>query len=235
MISVTLAGLQALSDDLYLLQLKPEQSMPVFQAGQYLSLQVGDLPASYFSIASAPSADLIELHVQAGLVSQSAQELLQALQQQQPAKVSLPAGDCHYQRLEDAKQLILICSGTGFSQMQSVVQHWLELQDARPLSLYWSARHADGLYRLPLVDQWQRQAQHFRYSALINPRLQWNGMQGALDAIILAENPDLCQAGVMVCGSAPMVWHTHDVLAAAGLPAGRIFSDVFAFQPRGNC
>lgn len=232
MIAVTLVALEAVSDDVFVVQLRTEEPLPGFEAGQYLSLQAGDLPASYFSIASRPGAETLELHIQAGQVSQSAQQLLDALCQQQPAWITPPGGDCHYQRLQAAEQIILVCASTGFSQMKSVIEHWAEVQDPRPLSLYWSARQGAGLYQLALVQAWQQQWPGFRFSALISPGLQWNGLQGALDAVILAENPDLHRAAVMVCGSAAMVWHTHDVMAAAGLPAGRIFSDVFAFQPR---
>lgn len=233
MFAVQVSQIVAKSDDVYLVFLQALSPVPLFQAGQYLSLKTESGVESYFSIASKPDALHFELHIQAGPDNLSAQQLLADLKAGSQAWISAPAGDCHLGRMQDPDaSLLLVCSGTGFSQMKSVLEQLQADQDPRPVHLYWAARQSAGLYLLDLPEAWLQSWPQFRFSALISAHLSWDGLHGALDRVILAEHPDLSHCQVMVCGSGAMVWHTHDVLAAAGLPAGRIFSDVFAFQPR---
>ncbi len=224
--------------------LAPAGKTADFWPGQYLLLTVttaaGEQTLPY-SIACAPGsisgADSrhIELHIAAG--SDTANDVLQFLQQTLTVTVTLPFGDCivhpDFLRQQAGKPLLLVAAGTGFSQIKSLVEGILALEPERELHIYWSNRQQDGFYLAELPVSWARQYPNVHYHPIIEQHSAgWHGRAGWIYQVIHEDFTDLSDICMFACGSPNMVYGTLDQLAPLGLTQDNMYSDVFAYAPR---
>lgn len=230
-LTATLHSMTQLTDEVYIVRLDlPEPAQ--FLAGQYLQATLDNGKSSYFSIACAPHGNQIELHIQA-FPDSSGMAFIEQLREHGKLTVSLGLGDTHIARLNKPNgRILLLASGTGYSQVKAITEALIAQKDPRSIHIYWTGRISDALYQLKQPEQWANEHDNIRFTALVSAHLDWNGEQGSLDRLIIAEHPDLSQCQVVACGSPAMVYHSLDVLTAAGLPEGAMFSDVFAYAPR---
>lgn len=220
-----------LPDEVYQVKLKLPEPV-TYIAGQALEAILENGKSSYFTIASAPNGDEIELHIQA-FPNSGGMAFVEQLKAKGSIEVNIAMGDTHVERLsKEARQIILLASGTGYSQVKAITEALIAAGDPRPLHIYWTGRISDALYLIKQPEQWSKAHTNIRFTALISAHLDWNGQQGSLDRLIIAEHNDLSDCQVIACGSPAMVYHALDVLTAAGLPKTAMFSDVFAFAPR---
>ncbi|WP_158583935.1 ferredoxin reductase domain-containing protein [Salinibius halmophilus] len=226
-----MTSMNYLPDEVY--QVHLELSEPAqYIAGQYLEAKLDNGKSSYFTIASAPNSNQIELHIQA-FPNSGGMEFVEQLKRTGQLEVNVGHGDTHVERLnkQDSK-IILLASGTGYSQVKAITEALIAANDPREVHIYWTGRMSDALYMMKQPEQWAKAHDNIRFTALISAHLDWNGLQGSLDRLIIADHPDLSHCQAIACGSPAMVYHALDVLTAAGLPEGAMFSDVFAYAPR---
>jgi len=210
---------------------------PVFLAGQYLSINMPDrdMP-SFFSIASRPELDTIELHVQADPHLESPVEIIDFLnhcmKHDESISVSLPYGRACLPALLPACPLILLAAGTGFAQMKSIIEHLHHHQFAHPISLYWGVRKQDDMYLKSLANSWEKQSEYFRFRPLIANIDDNQGVEhhSQMAEAVVADNLDLQQSRVFVAGSPKLVFSAMEALLDAGLPEQQFFSDVLEYQ-----
>lgn len=230
-LTATMTSMNYLPDEVYQVKLKLPEPVS-YLAGQALEATLANGKSSYFTIASAPNGDEIELHIQA-FPNSGGMEFVEQLKDQGSIEVNIAMGDTHVERLSNnSGQIILLASGTGYSQVKAITEALIAAKDARPVHIYWTGRISEALYLLKQPEQWAKEHDNIRFTALISAHLDWNGEQGSLDRLIIADHPDLANCQAVACGSPAMVYHALDVLTAAGLPEGAMFSDVFAFAPR---
>lgn len=208
----------------------PERAVP-YQAGQYLELLLPNQQGLYFTIANAPSADL-ELHVEAGPENAGAQALLSQIDRETTIPARVGEGDCHIGRLpNDDSPVLLLASGTGFSQIKAVTEALLQ-RSTRPIHIYWAARTASALYMADLAQHWADTHEQVHFTAVISERQTWNSGKHHLHACIREDLGDLQAYSVICCGSPDMVYASLDYLTACGLDEARFFSDMLVFAPR---
>lgn len=204
----------------------------VRRAGQYLEIVDGG-NAYAFSIASAPDSGCnIELHVRHGEQNPSSLAVMDLLRREPAVRVRLPLGDCTLTG-EPVLPLIFVVGSTGFAQAKSFVEHAITNRWQVSISIYWGARTAKDLYLDALARSWAAEYTNIRYIPVLSGTPADAGFRtGLVHEAVLADVADFSGVLVHACGSPAMVYAAADAFVAHGLPADRIFSDVFSWAPR---
>ncbi|WP_027830747.1 2Fe-2S iron-sulfur cluster-binding protein [Marinobacter sp. HL-58] len=226
---------RSISHDVYRVELQlPRRRELSFHAGQYLSVNLPDTDPCYFSIASSPSAELIELHIQATPEWVSAQRVIDALTSGGEVTVELPHGRACLAAAPQ-KPLLLVAAGTGFAQMKSLVDYLRETSYNEPVKLYWGVRRHEDMYLRSLAQQWQEEWPPFTFLPVVgdDEDNDWSGHHDQLVRTVLASGMDWNNVEVHASGSPTMVYTLMDALVDEGLPQEAFFSDVLEYAPRG--
>lgn len=206
-----------------------------FLPGQYLQVLLPDGQRRAYSMANAPHEnDGVVLHIRHVEAGHFSDKVLPTLQQGDTLKVELPFGDFWW-REDRERPLILVAGGTGFAPIKSIVDHMVRRKVDRPLTLYWGARQAQGLYAPDSIAKWQRALPQLRYEPVLSdsPASAWTGRTGLVHEAVLADHPDLSGHDVYACGAPAMIQALRSAcLAQAQLPPDCFFSD--AFVPQGG-
>ncbi|MFG1495086.1 hypothetical protein ABMA57_00545 [Saccharospirillum sp. HFRX-1] len=228
--TATLHDLKALTGDVWQVQLKPLDDYP-FEAGQYLELRVPGFNDLYYTIASAPKNPCIELHIQAG--TDQADALITWLKQAESIEFTAPGGETRLSNLPtETGPLLLIASGTGFSQVKSILEDLLAQGATRPIYLYWSGHRLSQLYMLERAENWADQYPNVHTSALIFEQGHWDDKHQMLVHAIHGDHDNLQACQAICCGSPAMVYTLLDALTEHGFRPDAMLSDVFQFAPR---
>lgn len=229
-ITASIHDIKALSGDVWQVLLKPLTSYS-FTAGQYTELVIDGFKGLYFTIGSAPSSACVELHIQAG--SETSDRLIPYLQQTQTVDLAPAGGKCTLDELpKSTEPLILIASGTGFSQVKAIVEQLLAEQSKRSIYIYWTGIKLDQLYMAHLAESWANQYEHVHTALLVSENSHWEAKHKMLTQSILADHKDISQHQAVACGSPEMVYALLDTLTEHGFSQTNMVSDVFAFSPR---
>jgi CDP-4-dehydro-6-deoxyglucose reductase len=212
---------RSISHDVYRVELQlPRRRELSFHAGQYLSIRLPDTDPCYFSIASSPSAELIELHIQATPEWVSAQKVIDALTSGGEVTVEMPHGRACLASAPE-KPMLLVAAGTGFAQVKSLVDYLRETDYNKPVRFYWGVRRQEDMYLRSLARQWQEDWPPFTFVPVVgdDEDNDWSGHHDQLVRTVLASGMDLNNVEVHASGSPTMVYTLMDALLEAGLPS----------------
>jgi CDP-4-dehydro-6-deoxyglucose reductase, E3 len=223
---------EKLNDDVIRLTLElPKTERLQFLAGQYIDILMKDGKRRSFSLANAPHEDQeLELHIryyEGGLFSEYA---FKDLKDKALLRIEGPLGQFTLQ--ESDRPIIMIAGGTGFAPVKSLVEHSLEINDTRPLHIYWGARTETDLYFDNIVKQWVIDYAHITYSPVLSDTENingWNGKTGFVHNAILDDYADLSKYDIYACGPPPMVNAVVESFPKHGMNRERLFSDSFEF------
>lgn len=222
------------SHDVYRVELElPRRQELTFSAGQYLAINLPDSGPCFFSIASSPTRQNIELHIQASPDWASGQKVVDALAVGAEVNLTVPYGKACVTNAPD-KPLLLIAAGTGFAQMKSLVEFFQDMSVDVPVKLFWGVRRPEDMYLRPMASQWAKDWPGFTFQPVVgdDPDNDWNGHHAQLVRAVLASGADLKNVEVHASGSPAMVYALMDALVEAGLPPETFFSDVLEYAPR---
>lgn len=225
---------RSISHDVYRVELQlPRRRELSFHAGQYLSVNLPDAEPCYFSIASSPAEQNIELHIQATPDWVSAQKVIDALTAGGEVTLELPHGKACLATVPD-KPMLLVAAGTGFAQMKSLVDYLRSTDYNQPVRLFWGVRRQEDMYLRSLAQQWQQEWPPFTFLPVVgdDEDNDWGGHHDQLVRAVLASGMDLGNVEVHASGSPTMVYTLMDALIDAGLPEQAFFSDVLEYAPR---
>ncbi|WP_404367604.1 2Fe-2S iron-sulfur cluster-binding protein [Marinobacter sp.] len=228
------AEVKSISHDVYRVELQlPRRRELTFHAGQYLSVVLPEADPCYFSIASSPRAEKLELHIQATPDWVSAQRVIDALRSGRPVTLELPHGRACLAAAPE-KPLLMVAAGTGFAQMKSMVDYLRETGSDQPVRLFWGVRRHEDMYLRSLAQRWEEEWPEFTFVPVVGDSEDndWSGHHDQLVRTVLASGDDWSNVRVMASGSPTMVYTLMDALVAAGLPEAEFHSDVLEYAPR---
>ena len=225
---------RSINHDVYRIELQlPRRRELSFHAGQYLSVVLPGADPCYFSIASSPSEQNIELHIQATPEWVSAQKVIDALTSGEAVRLELPHGKACIASAPE-KPLLLVAAGTGFAQMKSLVDYLRGTSFDQPVKLFWGVRHHEDMYLRSMARQWEQDWPVFTFQPVVgdDEDNDWSGHHEQLVRTVLASGMDWNNVEVHASGSPTMVYALMDALVDAGLPPEGFFSDVLEYAPR---
>ena len=226
---------EKLNDDVIRLILElPKTECLQFLAGQYIDILMKDGKRRSFSLANPPHENQnLELHIryyEGGLFSEYA---FNDLQNKTLLRIEGPLGQFTLQ--ESDRPIIMIAGGTGFAPVKSLVEHSLEIEDCRPIHIYWGARTESDLYFDDVIKQWAEKHEHIKYIPVLSEvesLEDWNGKTGFVHEAVMEDYDDLSGHDIYACGPPPMVNAVVESLPEKGLDRERLFSDSFEFAPK---
>ncbi|WP_092010910.1 2Fe-2S iron-sulfur cluster-binding protein [Marinobacter daqiaonensis] len=228
------ADVRSISHDVYRVELQLNRRRELsFHAGQYLSVNLPEADPCYFSIASSPSDQAIELHIQATEEWVSAQRVIDALMAGGEITLEMPHGKACLASIPE-KPLLMVAAGTGFAQMKSMVDYLRGTRFDHPVTLYWGVRQPEDMYLRDLAETWDREWEPFTFVPVVgdDDDNDWSGHHDQLVNAVLNSGFDWNTVRVMASGSPVMVYTLMDALVGAGLPESEFFSDVLEYAPR---
>jgi CDP-4-dehydro-6-deoxyglucose reductase len=232
-------SVESLNTSVYRIELQaPAGSKLDYLPGQYLELHIADQQLPY-SIANAPDPKQprrLELQISdhnevtAGIIT----ELSQAAKNHSTVKVTLAKGECFLDKLPK-QPILLVCAGTGFSQIKCLAEAILAQNSEHEVHLYWSNRSLDEFYLYDTPKQWADEFTNFHFHPVLEAGVDsWQGRAGWIYQIIHEDFEDLTDVQMYACGSPTMVHGTLDQLEKLGLSEDNMHSDVFSYAPREN-
>lgn len=247
-LAFTVNHVEELADQVYRIELAaPAGKVLDYWAGQYCMVHIsqpeGDDLVLPYSIANAPGQQIntdvrcLELHIAAN--SETAINVVNYIKQAIVVRVTMPAGSCFINEsflnsTPDAP-LIFVASGSGFSQIKSLIELTLHRQPEREVHLYWSNKDPEGFYMPELPNMWAKQSEYFHYHPVIEQKAaDWNGRAGWLYEVIHDDFDSLKAVQLFACGSPNMVYGLLDQLSELGLSEQNMHSDVFSYAPRNS-
>lgn len=223
---------QLAADDVSVLQLRlPAGQRAKFHAGQYLQLDAGDGSTRCYSMANAPhESDAVTLHIR-HVPGGAFSARVPRLQQGELLEIELPFGAV---ALDEAstRPIVFVAGGTGFAPVKSILDDMAKRKVARPITLIWGARRADGIYLRAAVARWQKQWPDFRFIAALSDEAADDAFAGRADEALVANCPALAGHELYCCGSPGMVNAVRDAaVQRCGLGAADFHADVFVDGP----
>jgi CDP-4-dehydro-6-deoxyglucose reductase len=125
----------------------------------------------------------------------------------------------------------MLASGTGFAPIKSIVEHMIEKQIHRPVTLYWGGRRPRDIYMMDLAKGWSAALPGFKFVPVVSdalPEDEWTGRTGLVHQAVMQDFSDMSGHQVYACG-APIVVESarRDFSSLCRLPAEAFFADSF--------
>ncbi|MEK6535589.1 MAG: FAD-binding oxidoreductase, partial [Thermodesulfobacteriota bacterium] len=215
-----------------------QTELPVFRAGQYLSLKVpiGDSWITRpYAISSAPyeagGADgFYEIAIrrkEGGFLTGRIWESWRAGTQ---ITASGPHGTFYYEPLRDSPEIVALAGGSGITPIRSMLREAAAGRlDARITLLYGTRRPDDIPFATELRELAARLPEKIKVAVVCSePDEQWCGPTGFLTAACIRGHAgDHAGKTFFLCGPAEMYRFLDQELAALGIPRRRIRREVF--------
>ncbi|MCL1077419.1 NAD(P)H-flavin reductase [Parashewanella spongiae] len=222
------------NDAVYQVILAPSEPVD-FKAGQYLSVIMDENDKRPFSIASAPHARNIELHIGAAVAEsypmQVVERLKQCLADAHTIDVEIPAGTAHL-RHDSTRPRLLIAGGTGFSYIKSIVEHQIEQQSNTETILYWGCRNQDAMYYQAQAECWHEQHPWLTFIPVIEDSDDnWAGKTANLLEQVKHDFTDVSAYDIYIAGRFDMAAAARELLRTMKVNEAHLFGDAFAFIP----
>ncbi len=221
-------SIDKLNDFLYRIFLQPQQAVS-YKAGQYVSVLMGEKDKRHFSIANAPGAKLIELHIGATPENSYAMQVIEKLQDDKQVDVEIANGDA-YLREESSRPIILMAGGTGFSYVKSILEQIVALNITNPVYLYWGVKEYSHFYFEDEASSWAKAHENIHFHPVIElPELEWQGHQGYVHQAVLNDFSDLSEFDIYVVGRFEMAKIAREDFVKQKAVIDHIYGDAFAF------
>jgi CDP-4-dehydro-6-deoxyglucose reductase len=228
--------MQRAADDVMILQLQlPAGEQLQFLAGQYIDILLKDGKRRSYSLAKPPHAqgpiDVHIRHTPGGLFTDFVfGTQTQVMKERDILRFEGPLGS-FFLREDTDKPIVMLASGTGFAPIKSIIEHMMQADIQRPITLYWGGRRPQDLYLNALCLEWANTLPYFTYVPVISdamPQDNWQGRIGFVHQAVLDDLSDLSGHHVYACGAPIMVDTARATFTTqAGLPDHDFFADAF--------
>jgi len=207
-----------------------------YRPGQYLDIMLSGGRRRSFSIASAPAdGRLLELHVRRASRSGFTGQLFDSLRAGALLRIEGPLGQ-FWLRAESPRLPLMIGGGTGYAPLRAMLRQLVATGDRRPVTLYWGAQDAGGLYEQAWLQRLERERPGFRYRPVLSgppsaDAAPWPGRRGVAHEAVLADHADLSGFDVYASGPPAMIEAIRSSFPGHGLPREQLFFDSFDYAP----
>lgn len=228
-ITTTVIDKKELTPELLRLRLRPEAAFE-FQAGQFINLHRPDGLIRSYSIASLPSEEVIELHVELIPNGKMSGWLHDQVNLGDPLTIDGAHGDCFYLGEKPQQNLLLIGTGSGLAPLWGIARAALEHGHQGEIHLFHGSRSAERLY---LVDELKALAEahsNFFYTPCVSGDNSQGFTAGRANTVALQQFPKLNGWGVYLCGHPEMVNNTKRDTFLAGANFQDIYADPFTIS-----
>lgn len=227
-VTCKVSSIEKLNDFLYRIFLQPQEAVS-YKAGQYVSVVMGEKDKRHFSIANAPSADLIELHIGATLENSYAMQVIEQMQNEGQVEVEIANGDAHL-REESTRPIILVAGGTGFAYVKSILEQIVDLHLTNPVYLYWGVKEQSHFYFEKEAAKWASEHENVHFHPVIEMAGDdWQGHKGYVHHAVLQDFSDLNAFDIYVVGRFEMAKIAREDFLKQNASVEHIFGDAFAF------
>ena len=205
-----------------------------YRAGQYIEIMLRDNKRRSYSMASAPvDGGPVSLHIRHMPGGLFTDQVFGSMKERDILRFEGPMGT-FFLREDSDKPVVLLASGTGFAPLKAIVEHMINEQSPRPITLYWGARRPHDLYMDALCRQWAADLPQFTYVPVVSealPEDAWSGRTGFVHQAVMADLPDMSAYQVYACG-APIVVESanRDFVQLCQLPADEFYADAFTTE-----
>lgn len=227
-VTCNINSIEKLNSFLYRIFLQPSEHV-AYKAGQYLSVVMGEEDKRHFSIANAPSADQIELHIGATPENKYAMQVIEKMQDEGKVDVEIGNGDA-YLRADSKRPIILMAGGTGFSYVKSLLEEIVHLELENQVYLFWGVQEYSHFYFENEAVAWAKKHDNIHFHPVIElPETQWQGHEGYVHQAVLNEFSELSAFDIYVVGRFDMAKVAREDFLNQGALIDRIFGDAYAF------
>lgn len=227
-ITCEVASLTPLTDHVYKVLLKPSQTVD-FVAGQYLNFVMNDEDKRPFSIASAPSAELIELQIGAFGADSYPMQVIERIQANDSVTIEMPLGNAQL-RQESERPLLLIAGGTGFSYIKSMFEYLALQNSTRKVVVYWGLREASACYELEKTANTLANMENGSFIPVVEmANDEWQGRSGMVHKAVLEDINNLDAYDIYLAGRFEMVGAVRDDFVQRGALIEHMYADAFAY------
>ena len=227
-VTCKVSSIEKLNDFLYRIFLQPQQAV-TYKAGQYVSVVMGEKDKRHFSIANAPGAELIELHIGATPENGYAMQVIDKMKADGQVEVEVANGDA-YLRDESTRPIILMAGGTGFSYVKSILEEIVAKELTNPVYLYWGVKEYSHFYFEDEASSWAKAHQNIHFHPVIElPEVEWQGHQGYVHQAVLNDFPDLSEFDIYVVGRFEMAKVAREDFVKQNASLAHLYGDAFSF------
>jgi ferredoxin-NADP reductase len=211
-----------------------QKQLPVFRAGQYLSveLEIGGVRVTRpYSISSSPAEAAEQGFLELTVQRREGFAAPYIWDQWRPGvrvRASGPLGEFSYEPLRDRPRLVFLAGGCGITPFRSL---WRDIRANHPgvhcTILYGAEREEELVFRSELEALAASFPEQFRVHFLLaEPNPGWRGETGLLTAGLIRRLTDSGdEKSFFISGPPGMHRHLAEELAGFGLPQGRIRSE----------
>lgn len=216
----------------FTLALEPASGRPLrFRPGQFgwLTLRASPfvLREHPFSIASsAERGGRVELSIkELGDFTRTIREVRPG----ETAFLDAPYGTFSCDLLPDARGYVLVAGGIGIAPVLSILRTLADRGDRRRHLLFYGSRSWDRVALREEVEALRQRLDLEVVHVLHEPEPGWRGERGLITQEVLARHLPPARDGweFLLCGPTPMTRSVERSLAALGVPAARVHSEIF--------
>lgn len=220
-IRAKLQKIETLQDDVVQLYIRaPRSDNLLFLAGQSVELHFDGMKPVTMALAGCPCDGMnLRFHVRRRARDPFSDLVFNRLKKGREVVVTGPLGTFTLDD-ESKRPIIFLCWETGFAPIASLIDHAIQLDEGRPMHLYWLSGLENGRYLSNYCRAWQDALDDFHYHGVDLAPVGDSSFVSVMENII-AEHGDLaawdCYAVLPYEGLKAL-----DKLKAAGLPRERL-------------
>jgi propane monooxygenase reductase subunit len=222
-VQTTVEAVEALTSDIRLLRLRPEEPLE-YKPGQYVDIAIPGHPDEHRSFSMAGTEpDVLEFMIKlyeggrfSGLLSDG------SIKPGDELSITGPYG-VFTLRSNSPRRLLFIGGGAGMAPILSLLRSLEASAAERDAIYYYGARTAADLFHL---EQLAALPAAF-VPALSEDANGWSGETGLITDVVDRLEPEIAEVDAYVCGPPPMVEAAIALLEARGVPESHIYFDKF--------
>ena len=219
-------SLQRLSNDVVEVVLRtPPTGRLEYLPGQYVDMIGKDGLRRSYSVANAPRKDgKITLQIRKVQQGKMSQYWFEEAKANDLLRMEGPLGTFCL-RKSNAKQLILLATGTGIAPVKAILEQLATTPVAntyKHIYLYWGGRTEQDIYWQPAFESLP-----LTFTPVLSRTPEWQGRKGYIQQAVIDDSLDLRNAVVYACGSKAMIHSANEQLVTAGLNKKHFYSDAF--------